>query len=335
MATSESEVFTRAEKLVATTVYQGIEVRMTGDKTLVGLKIPPEVIGRGDVEELGEALREGYRRARIAADYQAGRFVNRATGVQEILDQAPELPEGTEREAQLAPVPELNAGIYYFLARRSWTLADLAQRSELDPQILEDLMSAQYPPFEALQGKKRLWKVMDLALPIARAFGVSPLELWHRGRAKMAADRRASRNLLKRVAKGFLLHLKRRRPGKRKPLTNLRLGTLRDSGVMCEIELGVRIQEENLIQYRNTRSKWMHWKNRRKWKDDKDFGCLLGPGGEILRDLVNREQFTRLADLDQQAAVDPGSITDEELEWVRELVGIPTLEVADTGKIES
>ena len=120
---SESEAIAGAEKLVATTVYQGIELRMTGDKTLVGLKIPPEVIARGDMEELGEALKEGVRRARIVADYQAGRFFNRAIGVDEILSRAPELPDVTELDERNMPVPALGGGINYFLSQRSWTLA--------------------------------------------------------------------------------------------------------------------------------------------------------------------------------------------------------------------
>ena len=142
-----------------------------------------------------------------------------------------------------------------------------------------------------------------------------------------AARERANRNLLKRVANGFLRNLRRRKPGDQTP-TRLRLGTLIESGVLSERGLGVWIQEENLIEYRRYRKDWMRWRKRRQWKDETDFGYLLGPGGELLRESVNQDEFRKLDALDRKAAADPRSITEEELGWVRQLLGIPTLEVA-------
>ncbi len=320
-----AEAVARADRMVTTTAFRGIELRMTGDKTLVGLTIPPEVLAGWEIEDLEEAIKEGVVRARIVADHQASRKVVDLTGIRRTLEKAKKLTtDDTRNRERSMLVPELNAGINVLLRQRTWTLEDLADRAEIDFGILDDLMTGQYGPFEAIKGARTLCEVMDLATPIARAFGVSPQQLWHGGRAKVAADQRARRNRLKRMLNGFKLNKRKRRRGRKTP--DLRLGNLRASGVMAETELEMHIQVENAHELSNHRPEWLP-RPQRVWKDKRGCGCLLGPSGEILHRSLDLEDFMKLRRLDRRAAAEPESITDEELEWVRELVGIPRLEV--------
>ncbi len=319
-----SEATARAEKVVVTTEFRGLELRMTGDKTLVGLKIPPQILAEWEIEDLEEAIREGVLRARIAADYQAARKFADLTGIHRALSQAKRLSaEETRGYERSMWVPPLNAAINVWLEKRSWTLQDLADRAEIDFAILDDLMTGHYGPFEAIKGSKALSEVMDLAAPIARVFGVSPPQMWRVGRAKVAADQRARRNRLKRMLNGFKLSKRGRKRGRKSPV--LRLGSLRAAGVMSEKELETHIMWENGRELAQRCPEWLPRPDR-KWEDD-DCGYLLGPNGEILRRSLDLEEFLEMKRIDERAAADPESITGEELEWVRDLVGIPTLEV--------
>lgn len=325
LAMPASEAIARAEKLIVSTIYRGIELRMAGDKTLVGLKIAPEIIAEGQIEDLEEALKQGVHRARLIADYQAAWRFAELTEIEELLKEGANPPRGFVEEVRSMPVPELNAAILSLLERRSWSLADLAERSQIEPRILEELMVGTYRPFEATKGDKTLAGVIDLTVPIARAFGVSPWQLWTAGRARMAAHQRAQRYRLKRILAGSKRCRKRRKQDRSK-LANLRLGDLMQAGVMCERELELRIELENLHEISQRRPKWLPVK-RRQWKDAEESGSLLGPNGEILRESVTNQEVRKLMDLDERAEADPGSINDEELERARDLVGIPTLEV--------
>ncbi len=320
-----SQAAARAERVVVATEFRGIELRMTGDKTLVGLKIPPQILTEWEIEDLEEALKEGVLRARIVADYQAARRFVDLTGLRRALDKAKHLSaDETASHERSMWVPPLNAAINVWLEKRSWTLQDLADRAEIDLGILDDLMTGQYGPFEAIKGAKTLCEVMDLAAPIARVFGVSPQQMWSVGRAKVAADQRAKRNRLKRMLNGFKLSKRGRKRGRKSP--DLRLGSLKAAGVMSEKELELHIMWENGRELAQRRPEWLPRPDR-TWKDG-DCGCLLGPNGEILRRSLELEDFLELRRLDRRAVAEPESITGEELEWVRELVGIPTLEVA-------
>ncbi len=325
LAMPASEAIARAEKLVVSTVYRGIEFRTAGDKTLVGLKIPPEIIAEWQPEDLEETLKEGVHRARLVADHQAAWRFAELTEIQEILLEAANPPRGFVEEVRPMPVPELNAAILSLLERRSWSLADLAERSQVEQRILDELLTGIYRPLEATKGDKTLAAVIHLAVPIARAFGVSPLRLWTVGRARIAAHQRAKRYRLKRILAGSKRNKKRRKRDRSK-LPDLRLGDLEKAGVICERGLEVRIEMENVLEISQRRPKWLPVK-RRKWKDAEDSGSLLGPNGEILRESVTNQEVRELMDLDERAEADPRSITDEELERARELVGIPTLEV--------
>jgi hypothetical protein len=311
--------------MVVAVQFRGIELRMTGGKRLVGLKIPPELLTEWEIEDLEEAIKEGVLRARIVADYLASRTVADLTGIRRTLDQAKHLSsDDTKHHERAMLVPELNAGINFLLQKRSWTPEDLADRAEVDFGILEDLLTGQYGPFEAIKGEKTLCEVMDLAAPIARAFGVSPQQLWNVGRAKIAADKRARRNQLKRILNGFKLNKRGRKRGAKPP--DLRLGSLRASGVMAEKELEMHFKVENARELIHCGREWLP-RPERAWKDERNCGCLLGPNGEILRRSLDSEEFKEFMRLDRRAAADPESITQEELEWMRELLGIPTLEV--------
>ncbi len=321
-----SEAIARAEKLVVSTVYRGIEFRTAGDQTLVGLKIPPEIIAEWQPEDLEETLKEGVHRARLAADYQAAWRFAELTEIQEMLLKAVKPPQGFVEEVRPMPVPELNAAILSLLERRSWSLADLAERSQIELRILHELLTGIYRPLDSTKGDQTLAAVIHLAVPIARAFGVSPLRLWQVGRARIAAHQRAQRYRLKRILAGSKRNKKRRKRDRSKKLPDLRLGDLDKAGVICERGLEVRIEMENVQELSQRRPKWLPVK-RRKWKDSEDSGSLLGPNGEILRESVTNTEVRELMDLDERAEADPESITDEELERARELVGIPTLEV--------
>lgn len=314
----------QANKTIADYDYEGIRIKMRGDKTLLALKISPDILRQSDRSKLEEILRESINRARLQADYKAAGVYSGLIGMSEILADMPTLPEGKEVDARFMVVPELVAGIRDLLKKKGWKKQDLAEHSGVDQALIEELLLGVYSPYEGMKGHKTLAGAMDIAAPLARALGVSPEKLWHLGRRRLEADERMKRRQIKRMLKGF--QRRSLRNNKRAPRPKMVLGTLTQTGLVTETELDLIIREENLIEQLRSGQRWMSWADRGK-VDKSDLGPLLGPNGEVLRDAISQAEFKELIELDTKAFLDPESVTEAELEWARSMLGLPQLKV--------
>ncbi len=319
----EARAAASAEIVVSTSI-EGITIRMSGDKRLLGVRIPPEILGSWTPEKLGKVLEVGINRARAIADYEAATFAMREMTANVRALQT-EVPKDWQNDERGMGTPELIAGIRALLAERGWELAELGKRSGLGQQLLEELLAGIYFPLEVIKGDNGLKAVMDLACPLAQSFAVSPEELWRKGEARIAEVDRQKRGAIKRLLRGMKLHRRRRKPVD-KSLESLKLGELIKLGVTTESHLELEILQENTLEMMRWRRDWLPRKRRPRMSDDA-YGALLAPSGSVLRRAVSRQDFMRLTDLDDKAMAQPESITGDELEWARELLGIPTLEL--------
>jgi transcriptional regulator with XRE-family HTH domain len=319
----------RARRVVARVRHHGIEVSTGGDKTLLGIRIPAAALRTahepGGRAKLEDDVREAVLRGRVAADYEAAGVFSELIGMAAILADMPELPEDKEPDPRFMVVPELVAAVRELMRERGWTRADLAARAELVEKLLADLLVGRYSPFEAMRGRKHLNGVIDLAAPLARAFDLTPEELWRRGRRRVDAFERAKRRQIKKVVKGLRGRRGRRRDAERASRAALALGKLAGAGLISETELDLIIREENLVEMLRSGRDWLAWRHKDKI-DNEELGLLLGPNGEVLHEAITRTELDRLFALDSRAVTDPESVTAEEVEWARKLLGLPALE---------
>jgi hypothetical protein len=195
--------------------------------------------------------------------------------------------------------------------------------------LLDDLVNGLYFPMALLtEESKGLRAVMDVACPVAEAFGLSAEALWQKGVKRIAEIDHRKRARIKTLLRGMKLYKRKRKPVD-KSLAELKLGQLKALGLTTENKLELAILSENTLEMMRWRREWIpHRRRGAPLRDDK-YGALLAPSGWILRKNVTREEFTRLMDLDAKAAAQPESISGDELEWVRELLGLPALELAE------
>ncbi|MEE8524609.1 MAG: hypothetical protein V3T72_11815 [Thermoanaerobaculia bacterium] len=319
---------------VAAFVFEGIEFKMRGDKNLVDVKIPPELIRRSSPEELENTLQRGINLARVVADFEAAMLYSKLSGVAEILEEAPDdielAPEIDERSRG---APELVAGINVLLKSKAWSHENVARRSGIPEYIVKEILLFRYSPFGAMRGEATLTAVIDLARPIAAAFGVTPQVLWNKGRARIHRLQRQKRLQIKRVLRAARLHRKGRKPNPAQ-LARLRLGKLAPSDVMADIELEATIKTEVLWDRRRGVRPFMRWPNSPERAPD-DYGPLLLGNAGALRESVAPDDYKKLKELDRKAHKDPASVTEDELAWVRELLGLPDLGIAEPAAEES
>ncbi len=314
-------------KLVVSTTIEGVTIKMSGDKRLIGVRIAPEVIRDWSPEKLGSVLRTAVNRCRAIADHRASTF---STDVMtaKTREARAAVPKDSQIDDRIMGSPELVAGVRATLAERGWRIADLSERSGLGELLLDDLLNGLYVPMGSLTGNfKGLPAVMDLACPLAEALGLSPEALWAKGVKRLSEVERRERTKIKRLLRGMKLYKRKRNPVD-KSLASLKLGQLKAQGLTHENDLELAILQENAIEMMQRKRDWMpRSRNRARLRND-IFGALLAPSGWVLKKSVSRDEFLRLMELDAKAAVQPESISGDELEWVRELLSLPNLEVA-------
>ncbi len=136
---------------------------------------------------------------------------------------------------------------------------------------------------------------------------------------------RVIRARIKRVLRGFV-RAKRGRAPSADPVGELKLGRLERAGLTTEWGLEFDIRAENLLEKMRGRGEWIA---RKRWEWDGDeLGALLAPDGRILRRSISQETFRQLLALDVKAEREPEAVSEGELEWAREVVGMVGLEVA-------
>ncbi len=320
-----SSKISESAKLVVSTTIEGVTLKMSGDKRLIDVQIAPEAIRDWSPEKLGSVVRTAVNRCRAIADHQASTFSMGAmtAKTREVRAKA---PRDSQIDERVMGAPELVAAVRATLAERGWEIADLAERSGLGELLLDDLLNGLYVPMPAVTGKlKGLSAVMDLACPLAEALGMSPEALWAKGVKRISELELRERTQIKRLLRGMKLY-KRRRKLVDKSLASLKLGQLKAQGLTHENDLEVAIMQENAIEMLRCRRKWMPRKRNRPPLSNENFGALLAPSGWKLKKNVTRDEFLRLMELDAKAAAQPESISGDELEWVRELLGLPDLE---------
>ncbi len=314
--------------LVVSTTIEGVTIKMSGDKRLVGVRIAPEAIRDWSPGKLGSVLRTAVTRCRAIADHQASTFSMDAmtAKTREVRAKA---SKDSQIDERVMGAPELVAGVRATLAERGWEIADLAERSGLGELLLDDLLNGLYIPMAVVIGEsKGLSAAMDLACPLAEALDLSPEALWAKGVKRISEVERRERTRIKRLLRG-MKHYKRQRKPYDKSLASLKLGQLKAQGLTHENDLEVAIMQENTVEMMRWRRKWMPRKRNRAPLSNENFGALLAPSGWVLKKNVSRDEFLRLMELDAKAAVQPESISGDELEWVRELLGLPRLELAE------
>ncbi len=315
-------------RLVVSTTLEGVTLEMSGDKRLIGVRIAPEAIRDGSPEKLGSIVRKGVNRCRAIADHRASTFCmgTMSAKTREIQAQA---GKDSQIDARVTAVPELVAGVRETLAERGWQIADFAQRSGLGELLLDDLLNGLYIPMAWVTGRLRgLPAAADLAYPLAEALGLSPEALWAKGVRRIAELDDRERTQIKRLLRGMKLYRRKRKPVD-ESLASLKLGELKAQGLTHEYDLEVAIMQENAIEMMRWKRKWMQRKRKRAGLTNENFGALLAPSGWVLKKNVTRGEFLRLRELDAKTAAQPESISSDELEWVRELLGLPSLELAE------
>ncbi|MCP4963728.1 MAG: hypothetical protein GY926_00645 [bacterium] len=318
-----------SRRLVGSTTIEGVTVKMSGDKRLIGVRIAPEAIRDWSPQKLGSVVRKAVNRCRAIVDHRASTFCmdDMTAKTRALQAQAPGEADADER---VTAVPELVAGVRAALAECGWEIADLAERSGLDELLLSDLLAGLYFPMEHINGQlKGLASAMDVACPLAEAFGLSPEALWAKGVNRIAELDRRERTKIKRLLRGMRLY-RRKRKRVDKSQASLKLGELKAQGLTHEYDLEVAIMLENAIEMMRWKRDWMPRKPTRPGLTAEDFGALLAPSGWVLKKNVTREEILRLWELDAKAATEPESVSDDELEWVRELLGLKSLELACT-----
>ena len=315
-------------RLVVSMTVEGATVKMSGDKRLIGVQIPPESIRDWTPEKLGRILQTATNRIRALADHRASTFCMGAMTAR-TRELRAEAPPDSQSDVRVMAMAELVAGTREELTERGWGIADLVEHTGLDEQLLDDLLDGFYIPMARVtRGTKGLAAAMDLACPLAEAFGVSPEALWAKGVKRIAELDRLERIRIKRLLRG-MTYYKRKRKAVDKSLASLKLGQLKAQGVTHEYDLEVAIAQENTIELMRWGRDWMPRKRKPDYLDNDNWGALLAPSGWTLKKNVTREEFLRLRKLDAKAKDEPESITGDELKWVRELTGLPALEIAD------
>ena len=312
---------------VATFAYEGIEFKMRGDKSLVDVKIEPRLLQSCSPEELAEVFRRGINLCRVVADFEATMLYNELSGVAEILEDFPEDMEvALKVDERSRGAPELIAGFLVLLEQRGWGPEDVARRSGIPEHIVRELLFFKYTPFGAIHDDKTLSSMIDVARPIAAAFGVTALSLWKKGRARIEQRERQRRLRIKRGRRAVRRHRQGRKPTPAQ-LRRLRLGRLEQQDVMPDIELEAITKTEVLWDHQRGIKPFMPWPKSPKRGDD-DYGPLLLGNAGALRESITGDEYRKLMDLDKKANKDPASVTEDELAWVRELLGLPDLEIA-------
>ncbi len=190
-------------KLVVSTTIDGVTVKMSGEKRLIGVRIAPEAIRDWSPEKLGSVLQTAVNRCRAITDHQASTFCTE-TMTAKTREVMAEVPKDSQIDERLMGSPELVAGVRTTLAERGWEIADLAERSGLGELLLDDLLNGLYIPGAMVTGGfKGLPAVMDLACPLAEALGLSPEALWAKGIKRISEVERRERTKIKNVMKSI------------------------------------------------------------------------------------------------------------------------------------
>ena len=94
--TRTDNAYAPADQLVVSVSIEGIAIKMSGDKRLLGVRIPPEILREWRREKLEETLALAVNRARAVADLEAGRAtflgLTREDTAQGLRDIAAETP---------------------------------------------------------------------------------------------------------------------------------------------------------------------------------------------------------------------------------------------------